>query len=421
MTDQFSLEIDFQNPLNKETTTLKWRIVDRNYALIWIKLLGIHFKRQGEAYARFTGFELATKTLASLSKELNTAAELINEEGHYHIKEKADGTFSQEFANVIHHHFEVLYGDAHDPSEYFRKSSAFCQSAITRINHCIHDMESLSRVKENPRSFRAVVFEFLEREQMYLSSEDLEYFTLDTDFGDVVVHYGIVGKTWLEVYLDEDEEIFESGIRPLNIMSGEFDIFFGKLSLSNTEKEELYELLRSRGKDPKNKKHALGFLPLAKLDYPSDKVGPALEEEVCQLVTEHSVIKNIRILKNGVHFISSDFEESDTIDYGFFPIRETVEIEQGGKIPLLTAPVQFIPVRGKGGPVTISSIPFSGGYPEKAHLVTLKGVSDDCPVTLIPGEEFKGLKVPSSTTLKNGDFLHLSYDGESGYYPVKKK
>jgi hypothetical protein len=61
---------------------------------------------------------------------------LLTLEGHYPpIKERADGSFSQEFANVMHHHFELLFGDAKNPSQYYRDSSPMGKSAISLINH----------------------------------------------------------------------------------------------------------------------------------------------------------------------------------------------------------------------------------------------------------------------------------------------
>jgi hypothetical protein len=123
--------------------------------------------------------------------------QLINKDGQYSIKERCDGSFSQELSNIIHHHFEVLHGSIEDPSREHRLSSPIGKAAIALLNHLIHDMESLYRQTQTAgETFRAVLCEMPDSPRYVMPPEFYEHFTTDIDFGDLIGHYGMVGKTW---------------------------------------------------------------------------------------------------------------------------------------------------------------------------------------------------------------------------------
>ena len=242
-----TLEVEFFNPYDNsiEPLILRWEVYNSAAATVWLRSLYQSLKKEQLFYARFTGFENSPKDLNFLSQKMNEAIDIINFEGKYpNIKERADGTFSQKFANVMHHHFELLFGDAKNPSSHFKNSTYIGKAAISLLNHCVHDMEALTRAKENNESSRAVVFEILDRQQFALPDLMKEDFTFDLNFGDICLHYGLVGKTWWEVFLDEDEEIFSEGIRPLDVIGPEFDIHFHQRLPSKETREDFYKFLK---------------------------------------------------------------------------------------------------------------------------------------------------------------------------------
>lgn len=420
MSSAFVVEIDFANTKN-EVFTLKWNVLNRDYAWIWIQELKKLMRKEEPLFARFTGFRLEEDEKKKIFDQLNKAIDIINAEGLYKIEERGKGYFDQDFANVIHHHFEVLYGDAHSPSEVYLNSSPLVQSAITRLNHCVHDLESLYRNEENKDAFSAVIVEFLERQQFRLSPEMLNDFSMDIDFGDLVLHYGIIGKTWWEVFLDKDEEIFESAIRPLDVLSGEFDIHFGHQKIDVDTKDEFFRFLKAYGKDPNDPGLALGHLCLGKLD------SKLSAQEIKKKVSLHNKLHEIRIFKKENCEASYFVGDGHSTHNGFFQIQEEQVLIEGKSIKLLNIPIQLIPLKAKTEVALLES-PFFYSESEKSffkqrrgHIISLMGQNDEYPIRVTPSEKPGGIRLNREVILKKGDLLHLAFDGEAGYLPIRAK
>lgn len=264
MSDGYRSKIFFST--QDQDLVLEWRVLDHLAAALWVKNLRLCLQKNFPFYARYSGFLKSEKTMESMSRKLNRIIELINSEGIYHIKERSPLHFDQEFSNIIHHHFELLLGSIENFSEYYHKSSHIIRAAIPVLNHLIHDMETASREKESEgNTFAAICCEMPEAPRFRMPKEFYHLFEKNIDFGDMVTHYGMVGKTWWEVYLDRDEDIFAEAIRPLNIVSGEFDLFFGRHQWSKETTHDFNEFLKKHGQDPDNPELGIGYLPLAKL------------------------------------------------------------------------------------------------------------------------------------------------------------
>jgi len=402
--------------MDDEIFTLKWNILNEDYAWMWMKELRNLMQHKEPLYSRFTGFNISEEEEGKLFKNLSKAIELINAEGLYKIEEKFQAPFDQKMANLIHHHFEVLYGDVHNPSEIFKASSPLVQSTITKLNHYVHDLESIHRNMENEDAFSAVIVEFLERRQLKLTTEMLRSFSMDIDFGDIVLHYGIIGKTWWETFLDEDEEIFLSGIRPLNVLSGEFDIHFGEQKLSKEKKREFFDFLKKNKLDPEDPSLSLGHLCLAKLN------SSLSNESIKKKLAAHKLLAEIRLYKEEAMISQYRTLEGDSTHEGFFRMREEESVGQGDGVKLLHIPIQLIPIRGKSeGVTTLSSLPIQNIYENRGHIVSFLGTSDECPVEFSPSSEHGGLRLSKTIKLYKGQLLHLAYDMEGGYLPVRAK
>ena len=412
----YQLEIDFQNPMDDEIFTLKWNILNEDYAWMWMNELRNLMQHKEPLYSRFTGFNISQEEEDKIFRNLSKAIELINAEGLYKIVEKFQAPFDQKMANRIHHHFEVLYGDVHNPSEVFKASSPLIQSTITKLNHYVHDLESIHRNLENKEAFSAVIVEFLERRQLKLTTEMLKSFSMDIDFGDIVLHYGIIGKSWWEAFLDEDEDIFLSGIRPLNVMSGEFDIHFGEQKLSKDRIHEFYDFLKENEQHPEDPTLSLGHLCVAKLE------SSLARENIKKKLATHKLLAEIRLYKEEVMLSQYRTLEGDSTHEGFFRMREEETVAQGAGVKLLHLPIQLIPIRGKSAGVTkLSSLPIHNIYENRGHIVSFLGTSDQCPVEFSPSTEYGGLRLSKPIKLYKGDLLHLAYDLEGGYLPVRAK
>lgn len=290
---RYRFKITFSSALKPDSSVVfEWDVLSQLPSDLWVKNLKHCLTHDYPFYARFSGFLSEWKTADYLSSKLNRVIELINKDGLYHIAERSRGEFSQEFSNIIHHHFEVLHGSIENPSRKHRFSSPIGKAAIAALNHLIHDMESLHRQSQSgEETFRAVLCEMPDSPRYKMPQEFYEYFKSDIDFGDLVGHYGMVGKTWWEVFLDGDEEIFPEAIRPLNIVSGEFDLFFSDFKMRESQREEFYEFLREQRQDPSDPSLGLGYLPLAKL---RSSPGQNQQEDI-QLLKNHSAVQKVEL------------------------------------------------------------------------------------------------------------------------------
>lgn len=300
----------------KKIIDVRWDIHNTPVGLLWLKTFKGSLDGVGDPFPRFTGFLYGPKTMESLSETLNRCIETINKDGRYHIKERADGTWNQDFSNAIHHHFEVLVGTVENPTEFFKKSERKVYDAALGLNHLAHDMECLQRAQERVEKypdtyFSGLIMEMIDAKRFSFPDFVYDAFTLDTAFGDLFLHYSQIGKTWWEVFLDEDEHIFPEAIDPHFALSGGFDVFFGSYTLDKEMKERFESFLIEHGQDPKNKRLCLGSCPVGSLVGVEDKT----PEEWRKLIGEHCNIQDIRLLKNDQVIASKKYIERNTYSY----------------------------------------------------------------------------------------------------------
>jgi len=291
------LGIELCSPMDENSrVTLRWRVLQKKSAMQWLSLLVNLVQERNRFFPRFTGFVSPYKTPEHISQRLNTAIEIINREGLYSIPERASGEFDQTFANIIHHHFELLRGNADTPSEYFNKASPLARVAILNLNHCIHDLESLDKGhKDKDRLASALILEAMRPVRHQMPAEYFSEFDLHNDYGDVVLHYAQIGKTWWEVFLDQDEDIHEEAIAPLSVISGEFDIFFQPHHLTLPKWRELRSFLIDQNQDPADLSLRLGYLTVARFINDLNLAPSAYN----QLISEHMQLRSIQVSENG--------------------------------------------------------------------------------------------------------------------------
>lgn len=272
-----SIEIEFCHPRKREETfTLSWDVLEHDAAFFWFNLFCRELRTQKEYFSRFTGFVGGEKGIDYLLNSLNRCIEIINQDGRYEIKERATH-FDQEFSNIIHHHFELLIGDRDNQTELYKDSSPQVFKAIHGLNFFIHDLEAYTRnleaqkKGEDHNSFSGVIVEVLPCERFRIPASFEKYFTMDLSFGDLVAHYSQVGKTWLEAFYDNDQEIFPEAIRPLYAFSGEFDIMFGNFRPDKNFQNKLNKFLEGKKQNPHSRALRLGHLPLAKFKWNQSK------------------------------------------------------------------------------------------------------------------------------------------------------
>lgn len=413
------VEIEFFNPLGPDSCSpfkLTWEVLNKPYALLWLRNLYLALKANDPAYIRFSGFTNSYKDLNWLTAKLNEAIDIINADGVYKISEKADGSFTQEFSNIIHHHFENLIGDAKNPCDLYWNSSPIGRGAICDLNRHIHDMEAYTRTMEYPQSNKVAVLEFLNPKRFKLDEEALSDFTFEFEFGDICLHYGLIGKTWLEVFLDEDEEIFPEAIRPLDVLGAEFDIQFKSGNLSPELLDRFYSWLKEQGQDINDPHLALGFLTLARL-----QMKGLSEEEVIEEIGKRSGFKNLRIYDEAKEWINYDFSQSHTAFEGFSQISNLRTLGADDQIETKKVPIQAFLISGAEEGITLRKDLFIGPYLKEGHSITLWVPKDGKTVVIEGDGGERCINTLNKCVLKPGDMIHIDYTPEGFYKVIQRK
>lgn len=259
-----------------------------------------NLKNEFEFYTKFVGYVGGYRDADFLNGLMNKCIDRINEDRRYYIRERAEGQPSQEFLNIMHHHFEVLRGSVWKESEYFLNSSLEVCSAVCGINHLVHETEALIRSEHGDF---AITTEFDGSNRTPLPPESVEDFDMSTDFGDMVLHYCQIGKTWWEVFTDEDEKIFEPAIQPLELVSGEFDIFWNDNPKGPEGFDDFKVFLKKWGKDINDPELRIGYNCVAKWDNTHNLPQDELRAEM----TKRMYISKIEYLNNEEILASRDF------------------------------------------------------------------------------------------------------------------
>jgi hypothetical protein len=254
---------------DEDTVEYTWQLMDNAVTPFWLKYFTTCLQKKILFKPRFMGFVDGERNFEFLQKQLNECIDIINSDGRHKIDKKLNHNWDQEFSNYIHHHFEVLMGDEWNKSDYWKNSNEEVCSAVCGLNDYTHELEAWHRASEgrktNPEFTMAhVEGEFFEGPGMDIKTQFHEEFTLETSFGDMVLHYTQIGKTWLEVCIDQDEDIFDPAIQPLWKLSGSFNILFNELDVEDL-KNKVMTHLKKLGKDPSDPTLRLGMVPVAKL------------------------------------------------------------------------------------------------------------------------------------------------------------
>jgi len=308
----FKIGIHLQNPsCPEENLDLFWEVLSTPPAALWLKLLFGLANRKEKIFPRFSGFKSETKNFKSLAVTLQNCIDTINIDGRYVISEKVPTDFTQDFANAIHHHFETLIGPIEKPTKYFITSTRQVMQAVMGLNHCIHDMEALSKnLNSDEDSMAGLITEIASVPRYPLPEDFYQYFQLPVQFGDMLLHYCQLGKTWLEVYFDRDEEA--TGVLPLKHINGEFDVFFGTYEPDEKEIENLHLFLKNKGLNPEDPKLALGHCPVARFCRPENLTN----KEIKSLIEKHLQMNELSFWKDGNHI------QSMTCDSPFYSYAE---------------------------------------------------------------------------------------------------
>ena len=252
------IELEFSTELS-----LRWKVEKNEAANIWLKTLLISLASDQLIKNRFAGFRSSNRDELFLQNQLNSCIEIINRESTYRIEQVFKVGSSQELLNSIHHHFSVLIGKEGEESSFWKGCSSQVKSAVCGLNDYVHEIEALRRSLDGSGAYCCV--EFFEAAGIEIPARWDHLFTLDQNFGDITLHYDQIGKTWLEVLIDEDESIIDEAIRPLSRITGSFNVNFFAVEESKL-REQLVPRASKLGLNFDDRALRLGQLKVASLE-----------------------------------------------------------------------------------------------------------------------------------------------------------
>ncbi|MGE3263061.1 MAG: hypothetical protein AB7K68_14865 [Bacteriovoracia bacterium] len=271
----------------------------------------------------FCGFPQSARNEALLCAELNRTCEIIRNfrgpgvwQQGYKIEEIASTeNLSNDLLNAYHHHFEMLRGQAWDPSPYYLAAQKFLDvdNAIRQLNVLVHQLEGIMQsrklVAAGERFFPFSVFHFLTPDsdiRLPLHDEDYDYFSFEEDFGLVQMLYCQVGKTHYQAWCDGDKGILEDYMNNLRYYTSGFMISWGEFTKGIKSSDLFLQWLKESGTDlrhrtyfydRKGNKQGLGFLNVARV--PFRQFGSRSVREVQELLAQYDDVYKVRVHENG--------------------------------------------------------------------------------------------------------------------------
>ena len=231
------------------------------------------------------------------------------------------GHINHDTLNWLHRYFEELQGTQQNPSLYYAKADDKTKTAIKHLNLLCHEMEtfqlSYRKMHLEPewiRPSQLMCWEHAER--FKLKDEDFNGFGLDAigrELGGV--YMGVnkdVGKTWYEIWRDEDGPPLNSltsiAAHSTRYGTSDFDIEWGstisgsKYIWHKQHLEEFKRWLVDNKLDPEDKELAIGHPKVGQIDlmrtFGNDKF-----EQVYNIMKDQTDVKSIEINGLECHYV----------------------------------------------------------------------------------------------------------------------
>ena len=188
--------------------------------------------------------------------------------------------------NRLHNHFELLQGTVSELSPYYRIADYETKYAIRQLNNLCHELENLLLGQQKQKYMKewvrpSQITTWLNATRYDLKDEHKQGFLVnqfDRKFGHVYMHWAQIGKTYYEVFRDENApdltDTVCDAITQLKYYSGEFDIEWGKDTVyGNTDTPWVTEhinkfkkWMRDNNKNPDDPELSNGHLLIGEID-----------------------------------------------------------------------------------------------------------------------------------------------------------
>ena len=242
---------------------LEWQVLSDPASILWYKLFSKESLKSDEFYFRYSGLNHSRSNLNYFISSMNSILEIIRPHFKFDQKLVLEGEITREELNQLHHIFEGNYGSINEETEQYKNASEDVKAALCALNHLIHDYETWQKCSTGISQFFSIIGELPDAKKLPLPEMFETQFTLDPIPGSIVLHYGVVGKQWHEVFVDGDEVIPEEAIVPLKMISGEFDLFFADHILDSNQLADFDAFLKEKANGISRDELNIGVLPVA--------------------------------------------------------------------------------------------------------------------------------------------------------------
>lgn len=252
---------------------LSWQLIDSSLAVRWARALTSAIPHGIFEDDRIYNFPNQHWTKITIVNDLTVCMRAIEDFYPGIFVKWPSPNMGISDTNDLHVYFEKLRGSIETPSELFVNAPNHVRNEINRYNILIHRYESQifgNGANKRPR----VVCTFNEENRQPLQGQDYDLFTLHNDYGDLMINYPQVGKTFLEAFQDDDDVVTDAGIRPMRYLAAGFRIAFSEISTEQAASTKRsfdswfnarQEHFNSLGFFADDKKLSIGYLVVAKL------------------------------------------------------------------------------------------------------------------------------------------------------------
>ena len=336
-----SVKVVLRNPLNY-SDQIDYTIVphDNPLARDWIVALKELLQNDNllEKNFCFIGFPETARTIEYLCNELNSAVATINNFfTDYRINDiytsenviafdYAENGPNHEVLNRLHNHFERLQGTVWELSEYYRQGNYETKYAIRQLNNICHELENLilsqRKAATSPFWVRpSQITTFINACRYDLTDEHRQLFSVngyDRVFGGVYMHWTQIGKTYYEVFRDEDAPVLTNtvceAITDLKYYSGEFDVEWGNDVVyggphpwHNIEQDNFRTWLAENDLNHTDPNLSCGYLPIGQVNL-QESFGTTDYQLIWDMLNNHLDIYSIEVdgIKNIFNYSWAD-------------------------------------------------------------------------------------------------------------------
>ena len=215
--------------------------------------------------------------------------------------------------NRLHNHFERLQGTVGHMSKYYEKANKPTKFAIRQLNLLCHELETQiqcqRKLKLDPDWLRPVqITSYPNATKYFLELKHKEVIVrnkFDREFGYVYMHWSHIGKTYYEVYRDENApkmtNVICEAITTTPVYTGEFDVEWGrdviddpKCPWHQTEMIRFETWLTEIGVNPHDPDLCLGYGPIGRVLL-EKSFGTTDYRKIWDILFAHQDIAAIRI------------------------------------------------------------------------------------------------------------------------------